>query len=165
MTPIRAEDDPEQRDQLQAMRNVGAGHRASDDPTDGETYVRQRRFERARLVVLCMFVSGITALSILYPIEVQNNRNDRENCTIINSIPRLLAGQANDSANNVLGNKRAGIEPFEFEGTTLEDFKPLIVAQARQSRIRAAQYAKTVRDCNKAFPQPEFFGIDVVPGD
>lgn len=151
------------------MRGVGVGHRASDDPDDGERYMRNRRYERARTVLLSMLLAGIVTLAILYPIEVQSNRDDRENCVIINSIPRLLADQANQSANNVLGRGEPGqpnyVKPFEFEGTTLEDFKPLIVAQARQGRRRAVQYARTVRNCKRAFPQPKFFGLDVVPGD
>jgi hypothetical protein len=167
VNPIRTGDDPAQRERLHAMRAVGVGHRAGDRPGDGEIHMRRRRFERARLVILCMIVSGITTLAILYPIEVQNNKNDRENCTIINSIPRLLAAQANQSADNVLGNKRKHppVKPFNFDGTTLEDFKPLITAQARQGRVRAFQYAKTVRNCDKAFPHPEFFGFDLVPGE
>jgi hypothetical protein len=169
VSPIRAEDDPADREYLHSLRAIGVGHRASDDPDDGEHFMRHRRYERARTVLLCMILAGITTLAILYPIEVQNNKNDRSNCVIINSIPTLLADQANQSANGVLGRgqpgKRGYVPPFKFEGTTLEDFKPLIVAQARQSRVRAVQYARTVRNCKQAFPQPEFFGLDIVPGD
>lgn len=143
--------------------------RVTDDDEHYEDFTRRRRYERARTVFLSMVCAGITTLAIVYPIEVKNNKNDRSNCVVINSIPRLLADQNNGSANRVLGKGRPDqpgyVRPFDFNGTTLEDFKPLIIAQARQSRVRAAQFAQTVRDCNKAFPQPQFFGLDVVPGD
>lgn len=143
--------------------------RRTDDDTHYEEFRRQRRYERGRTVFLSMLCSGITALALLYPIEVQNTKNDRSNCIISNSIPRLLTEQANQQADGVLGRPaRPGIpeiKPFDFNGTTLKDFKPLILAQARTSRNRAVQYAKTVRNCNKAFPYPEFFGVDIVPGD
>lgn len=147
------------------MRSIGAGFRATDDPEDGEVYRRVRRYERARTVFLSMLCSGFLSLALLYPIEVQNTKNDRDNCRITNSTPRLLADQANQQADNVLGNEQKAIHPFRFKGTTLADFKPLIVAQARTNRLRAIQYARSVRNCEVAFPYPRFFGVDVVPGD
>ena len=143
--------------------------RATDDDEHYEEFKRQRRYERTRTVLLSCFCAGITALAIVYPVEVENNQNDRKNCVITNAIPILLSDQANQSAVGVLGKGEKGkpgyVPPFNFDGTTLKDFKPLILANAKQSARRAVQYARIVRNCNNAYPQPQFLGVDVVPGD
>lgn len=143
--------------------------RITDDDEHFEEFSRHRRYERARTVFLSCLCAGITALAIVYPVEVKNNENDRKNCVITNAIPILLSDQANQSAVGVLGKGKKGqpgyVKPFDFKGTTLDDFKPLIIANARQSQRRAVQYARIVRNCKQAYPQPAFFGVDVVPGD
>jgi len=158
----RAEDTPEAARREAAKRGTSdIGYRAGDDPDDGEEHIRRRRRFAARVIFMSVIISGFVALSIVYVVELGARNNAVDACNLEMQTRSLLAEQADEAADGVLGdpNEKPPIPAFKFEGTAFAPFKPLIIAQARANRRRASQFARSVRDCNKLFPRPKFFGV------
>jgi hypothetical protein len=167
---IRAGDDPSRTEEIAKWRQgeVTRGHRVDDDPEDGEFYIRTRRFERLRTILIAVVCSGLVALVIVYVVELGARNNAVDACQLEMNTRTLLMQQADASADGILGDptnrdpKTGKLDPipaFKFEGTPFADFKDLLLVQANASRRRSEQYRASIRDCNELFPRPKFFGI------
>ena len=158
---FRSDDTPESEKAAQRRGTSNDLYRATDTPEEGEYQLRRRRRFAARVIFLSIICSGLVALVIVYTVELGARNNAVDACNLEMQTRSLLAEQADEAADGVLGdpNEKPPVPAFKFEGTAFAPFKPLIIAQARANRRRASQFARSVRDCNKLFPRPKFFGV------
>lgn len=137
-----------------------------DDPPDGRDRVLAARREgRARTLFYSALVAGLVALVIvrLSEVETDNDQIDRSrvNCRLIQDDRRDRAETLNNEADRVLGNQKHvdengnpdPIPPLNFKGSGFEQYRPLIVANAKQSRTRARVILARIENCNRVFPK------------
>lgn len=157
----RAEDTEADHTKAAERGTSDLSYRSTDDPEMGEEHLRRRRHYAARVLFLSVICSGLVALIIVYTVELGARNNAVESCGLEMQTRLILAEQADDAADGVLGDpkEKPPIPRFRFEGTAFEDFKPLIIAQARANRRRSDEFARTVRDCRELFPRPKLFGF------
>lgn len=138
--------------------------REEDGPAEEERARQLRSEGRKRTIFLGVVAAGFVALFIGRAIEVDSSNDQiersRANCESIQRVIDVIGIRAlQRQADNTLGNKKKHIEPFKLEGTVFEDFKPLIIAQARQARRDVREVSKLKQDCAKVFPKRKTFII------
>jgi len=158
---FRSDDTTETEKQAAERGTSDDLYRSTDTPQEGEEHIRRRRRFALRVIIMSVFISGLVALVIVYAVEIGARNNAVDSCKLEMQTRNLLAQQADEAADGVLGNPRAKppVPPFEFEGTSFARFKPLIIAQAKSNRRRAAEFRASIRDCEKLFPKPKLFGV------
>lgn len=159
---FRSDDTPQEEKTAVKERGTSTDlYRSTDDPAEGEYHVRRRRRFALRVILMSIFASGLVALVIVYTVELGARNNAVDACKLEMQTRSLLAQQADEAADGVLGDPKAHppIEPFQFAGTSLARFKPLIIAQANSNRRRAAEFRSTLRNCEALFPKPKLFGV------
>ena len=159
---FRADETEEEGRRAAQQRGTStAEFRTTDDQAEGEEHVRRRRKFAFRVIFMSVLISGIVALGVVYAVELGARNNAVDACNLEMQTRSLLAEQADEAADGVLGdpNEKPPIPAFRFEGTAFAPFKPLIIAQARANRRRASEFARSVQSCNRLFPRPQFFGV------
>jgi hypothetical protein len=115
---------------------------------------------RWRTVVYSMVASGIVAAVIGYIVETNIYNNERENlittCNLVNEDRRSSGEYLDQQADNVLGDPKENTESLKFKGTSLEEFRALIIRQAHANRKRSEQYFGRVEDCRSIFPKRDY---------
>lgn len=148
-------DDKTPEQQMEWLREEVLAERAS------------RRGERTRTIIMCVAITGLISLFIGRAVEVTNSNKQqnrsRTNCVLAQRATLLTAQQFDDQADSVLGDEsdkdgdpNEKIKPLKIKGTSFEEFEPLIIAQARENRVRAREYQSLLRDCNEIFPPVKF---------
>jgi hypothetical protein len=110
--------------------------------------------------VLC---SGLVALFLVYFVErdIYNDQavRNRINCELVNNDRKSARDQLDMQADNILGDNTKDdgdpdedIFPINFDGTSFEEFKPLIISQARLNRERSRSFSERIVNCKHIFP-------------
>lgn len=122
--------------------------------------------ERKRTIIYSIIAAGLISLFIGHAIDVDSSNKQadrsRQNCQFLNDGIKRAAQRLDQQASQVLGNPnhKPPIKPLKFKGTAFEQFRPLILAQARQQRLDAAATVKGIKDCAEIFPhEKQFFFI------
>ena len=158
---FRSDDTPESEKAAQRRGTSDDLYRATDTPEEGEYQLRRRRRFAARVIFLSIICSGLVALVIVYTVELGARNNAVDACKLEMQTRALLAEQADEAADGVLGdpNENPPVPAFNFEGTSFARFKPLIIAQANSNRRRSQEFRRTIRSCERLFPKPKLFGV------
>lgn len=134
---------------------IAEAHHITIANEERKRLIRAAKQSRKRTVMMSIISSGIIALFIGRAVEVNiyNNGISRglDNCERVQEDRRLQANQYGMQADQILGNPAKGIKPFKLEGTPFEDFKPLIIAQAKVNRKNSIAYANRIENCNKVY--------------
>jgi hypothetical protein len=131
--------------------------REGDPPELVERLEKVRSEGRRRTIFYSALVAGFVALLFGYFNDKDQAARSRENCQLIQDDRRVDYQRLTRQADQVLGNDtvKPPIPAFKFEGTAFEEFKPLIVAQARTARTDAIQLRERFENCPRVFPDPE----------
>jgi hypothetical protein len=133
------------------------GTRKTDDPEVADRIRTARSEGRKRTIIYSVVAAGVVSLFIARASEVQvyNDQvnRSRTNCNLVQEDRKTIRDYYDSEADQVLGDPKEGIEPIKIENTAFSEFGPLILAQAKEDRVRAGVYAKRIEDCNKVFPK------------
>lgn len=135
--------------------------RSTDTELEREAAKEIRRSSRRRLVVLSIVASSIVALTLSWFNDIDQRGRSVKNCQLVQDDRRQRADDLDRQSDGVLGDNSVKdgdpnehIKPFKLEGTPFEEFKPLILAQAKQERRSSRGYSSRIENCDKVHPFP-----------